>query len=306
MGLDLLEGASQVVVGANINLFTAAASLALLVLEFFATLELEVTHIWSAKWSLMKGLYFANRFLPFVFLPISVLYDVVPSPSPSGCKALVATPVFGLVVCIMLSEVMLYVRLYAISGRKRWLRIFLTVNGLTLAITSTTLLSFFIALGSWGPSPFPGISGCVQRSSSGMILVAIGFCVLLYSGLVAMCLSVYFGIKVYWASRKTNRLIRVFYEDGTYYFISLAVMALINVVGALCLPTRFQTLVGPPQAVLHSVMATRMALRLRDQAKGDVSVNMSADSGIESGLQWTPAAQNKSLSTFDSTYKGYQ
>ncbi|KAH6906571.1 hypothetical protein BKA70DRAFT_1429257 [Coprinopsis sp. MPI-PUGE-AT-0042] len=198
----LLEDAAQVLMGSNINISTAAVSMTLLVLEFFSTLELEIAHIWFAPWTLMKVLYFANRLLPFVFLPISILYDVVPRPSPS-----------------------------------------------TLALTSTTLLCLFIAQGSWGPSPFDSIVGCVQRASSGMILVVIGFCVLLYSGLVAMCLSVYFGIKVYWASRKTNRLIKVFYEDGTYYFISLAVMALINVVGALCLPTRFQSLVG--RAVLQ-------------------------------------------------------
>ncbi|KAH6867638.1 hypothetical protein BKA70DRAFT_1493969 [Coprinopsis sp. MPI-PUGE-AT-0042] len=176
--------------------------------------------------------------------------------------------------------VMLYVRLYAISGTKTMAANILTINGLD---PRAHIHDLTLSLSS--PKGHPQLIAIVPE--------------------VAMCLSVYFGIKVYWASRKTNRLIKVFYEDGTYYFISLAVMALINVVGALCLPTRFQSLVGPPQAVLHSILATRMALRLRDQAKGDVSINMSADSGIGSGLRWAAApSQGQFFSSFDFTFKG--
>jgi hypothetical protein len=90
-----------------------------------------------------------------------------------------------------------------------------------------------------GPSEYPSNPyGCYIRKTKNL-LAAVSYGILLYSGLgrftvhagleknadcsclVTMSLSIYFGVRNYWTMRD-NPLIRVFYRDGTFYFIVLA------------------------------------------------------------------------------------
>jgi hypothetical protein len=90
-----------------------------------------------------------------------------------------------------------------------------------------------------GSKEVEGVSGCRTLHASNLLVVT-GYGTLLYSGLsefwilffcvhfqltqiflAAMILSIFFGVRAYWASRRSH-LLQVFYRDGTFYFIVLA------------------------------------------------------------------------------------
>ncbi|KAG2019706.1 hypothetical protein CC2G_005119 [Coprinopsis cinerea AmutBmut pab1-1] len=177
--------------------------------------------------------------------PLSVRADLlqladnfVVRPSPLLCKIIFSIPCIGIAMCILISEVILYVRVYALAGRGRLMLTFMIVHGLAVFVASISLLGKYVVLGSWGQSQFADIvPGCVGKFTTNGELVMIAYVVLLYSGFVVMILCVYFGLRIYWRSRRSP-LIKIFYRDGTFYFVVLAVMSIANGVSAQFLPVR--------------------------------------------------------------------
>ncbi|KAF8992383.1 hypothetical protein BDQ17DRAFT_1432457 [Cyathus striatus] len=52
----------------HIQLFVCLdlASMAILVFDYFLTIELEMKYIWSSKWSIPNAMFLFTRYLPFV------------------------------------------------------------------------------------------------------------------------------------------------------------------------------------------------------------------------------------------------
>ncbi|TFK20549.1 hypothetical protein FA15DRAFT_123053 [Coprinopsis marcescibilis] len=246
------------------------ASLTLLFLEYLQTLELEVSLVWTSEWSLVKCLYLINRFLPFFVLPFALYYNLTARPSPQVCKVVFAIPCMGIALCIFISEAILYLRVHALSGKGTWILVFILGNGISVFCGSMGLLGYYVALGSWDGSEFaPFVPGCFGKFTENGLLVMIGYLCLLYSGLVTMILCLYFGFKIHWSSRRSP-ILKVFYRDGTFYFVVLAVMSIANGVAAQFLPARYRFLLAAPQAVMHSTLSTRMILHLRESARAEM------------------------------------
>ncbi|TFK22974.1 hypothetical protein FA15DRAFT_705889 [Coprinopsis marcescibilis] len=258
------------------NIISAAISITVLFAEYFQTLELEVELVWPSEWSLVKFLYFTNRMMPFIAIPFSLLYNMAPTPSPSFCKSVFLVCCIGIWSCIIISEAVLYIRLYALAGRGRKMRWFLICNafcGIKVAFTGGFLLTIlYVTSGSWnGSQSSKVVPGCFGNMSGQGHLLLVAYLLILYSGLMTMAFCVYFGLKVYWKS-KPSPLIRIFYRDGTFYFVALAVMSIANGAAALFLPSRFRFLLTPPQAVMHSTLAIRMILHLREESRQELGI----------------------------------
>ncbi|KAH6903093.1 hypothetical protein BKA70DRAFT_1303225 [Coprinopsis sp. MPI-PUGE-AT-0042] len=265
--------AAQGLASVRANVIAALVGGALLLAEFFDTFESEVELIWPSNWSIVKVLYFANRVSPFFVIPLTPIYNFVLNPKPLTCQIMFGMLVLGICTSIIISEVLLYLRLYALSGRKRWALILLACNVTFSSLLANIVLVLFVARGTWGKE-VEGVSGCRTIHASNL-LVVMGYTTLLYSGLTAMVLSIFFGVRAYWASRRSP-LLQVFYRDGTFYFIVLAVMSVGNGISALFLPPGYRYIMGPLQAVMHSTLSTRMVLRLKAQAKHGTGYSISA------------------------------
>ncbi|TFK22976.1 hypothetical protein FA15DRAFT_705891 [Coprinopsis marcescibilis] len=245
-------------------------SLTVLLAEYCETLDLEVSLIWPVAWSHMKALYFVNRLLPFVTIPFMIYYNLTPNPNPRLCKLLFAIPGgIGTVTCSLVSELVLYVRLYALSGRNPTILCFLIVNGLVVFVGCTVLTAIHVTSGIWHVSaPDPVIPGCFGDLHESGSLVVGAYALLVYSGLMTMSLCVYYGLRVYWTLRRSP-LLQIFYRDGTFYFAGLTAMSIANGVSALLLPPGYRSLFAVPQVVAHSTLSTRMILHLKEVAKQD-------------------------------------
>ncbi|KAH6902710.1 hypothetical protein BKA70DRAFT_1434313 [Coprinopsis sp. MPI-PUGE-AT-0042] len=129
---------------------------------------------------------------------------------------------------------------------------------------------FTIFLG--GPSQFQSVPGCFGQFTNNGQLVMIGYAFLLYSVVATMVLCIYFGVRMFWSSRQSP-LIKIFYRDGTFYFVVLALMSVANGVAAVFLPAGYRFILAPPQAVLHSTLSIRMVLHLRQQARCEMGLS---------------------------------
>ncbi|KAJ3510534.1 hypothetical protein NMY22_g15952 [Coprinellus aureogranulatus] len=235
--------------------------------DYLQTLDLEIALIWPTKWNLVKIMYFINRYLPLAFLPVIIYYNAAPGPlSPETCKTLFSVPCMGIAFCLLISEVILYIRVYALSGKTRPMVIFLVVHGGTIILTCLVLFAYYLALGKFAPSPYPELAGCFGVSSGNSKYVVVCFALVLYSGLVTMSLCIWCGLKTYWISRH-SRLVKIFYRDGTFYFVMLVALSLTNGFVALLAPAKYRFMLAIPQEVMHNVITSRMILHLREQAR---------------------------------------
>lgn len=252
---------------ARANFSASLATLTLLVLEAFQMVDLEVELIWQAtRWGWLKGLYVASRAVPIILLLFSAIPFGLRNPTPKVCDGVTGTAMLGVAVSIILAEAILCLRIYALSGCRRWVRIFLYLHATFVFMGALVPVSLFMKQVSWGPSEYPeNPYGCYIRTTKNLF-AAVSYGILLYSGLVMMGLSTYFGVRNYWEIRDSP-LIKVFYRDGTFYFMILAGMAIANGLASLLLPVGYQFLLGPLQAGVHSVVVTRMVLHVKVQAR---------------------------------------
>ncbi|RXW11869.1 hypothetical protein EST38_g13987 [Candolleomyces aberdarensis] len=101
--------------------------------EYLQTVDIEARVIWSADWGVVKCLFLLNRYLPFIFMPLPVLYDNSQHFSPTVCKmahriGAVAIPSF-----MAIAEAFMYIRTYALSYKSKHFTIFLCINALVSA-----------------------------------------------------------------------------------------------------------------------------------------------------------------------------
>ncbi|KAH6902707.1 hypothetical protein BKA70DRAFT_1434307 [Coprinopsis sp. MPI-PUGE-AT-0042] len=254
---SVVAAESQRIRSLHANMFGAVASIVLVVAEFFHKLDLEVLLIWQSEWSPVKTLYVLNRVLPFVVLPFLPTLLFFPNPEPLACKAIFGVCMFGVGSCVLLAEALVYLRIYALSGRSKWMRTFLIMNLTVVYFGSYISIALFIHTGSWGRYE-------EAHRTYGCSIISIDTL-----GIVTLILSIWLGLIKYYSVRGSP-LVKVFYRDGIFYFIVIAVMAMVNGVTAARLPVGYQFLLGPPQAAAHSILVTRMVLHLKQQAARDL------------------------------------
>ncbi|EAU88977.2 hypothetical protein CC1G_10673 [Coprinopsis cinerea okayama7 len=192
--------------------------MSLLIAEYMQTLDLELRSppIWLAK----------RYFLSHV---VRELLNNTLHPDISKDEV-------GTAVCVVLSEGIMYMRVYALSSKEPLVTSFILVNVLTVFVAPVALLVRYAAHGEWVRFKYPelGVGCAVKRPSKHNIAVMVSYAVLLYSGLV---------------------------------------MSIANGVAALIVPSRYRFLMAPPQAVLHSTLSIRMVLHLRDEARRQMGLD---------------------------------
>ncbi|KAH6903082.1 hypothetical protein BKA70DRAFT_610231 [Coprinopsis sp. MPI-PUGE-AT-0042] len=257
------------------NLTVALVCLMLWLCEFFDNLSLEVSFVWRADWGLSKFLYFANRIVPLAFLLCMISVLVIPDPTPKQCQGLFGVVFVGDGTTIALAEAILCLRLYALSGCKRNIRTFLLVNWSAVFIWITVFISLYIAKQDWNHAPqAPSVGGCRVVSFGTLpIYIVLVFAGILYNGIVTMSLSIYFGWRFYWGL-STTPFMRLFFRDGMIYFVGCTAMTILNAIGALSLPEPYDFIFAPIQGIVHSILAARMVLLVKERARQEMGFSV--------------------------------
>ncbi|RXW22049.1 hypothetical protein EST38_g3819 [Candolleomyces aberdarensis] len=181
------------------------------------------------------------------------------------------------------SEAILYLRLYAFSGRDNRLLAFLTLNFLAFTIGAWVFFVHFFRSMKYERIPVPNVV-CLPTEADTRLYGALYGCYLA-SVSVAMITMLYIQFRKY--GNLNSALMKIFYQDGVFYFMCLSAIAIanliVNVVSGVCENTlspvpiftdwiarmkpEYRFLLAQPEANLHAILSTRMLMHLRKYAQ---------------------------------------
>jgi len=260
--------------------YVAVAIAACFVCDIIFSFGEEVTLVWPSRWSLTKGLYFYNRYSPFVDVFV-VIALVVRHPSPESC--LIRNEIMGYLIIIgtTVSEGILMMRTFALWNRNKlvmWLFLSMIV---TIPIANVVIANHFFKSLKYGPSPSPNLVGCfpIQQGN----IVWISFVMFLAMESVVVSLTLYKGVDH--VQHVKTRLVYTLYEDGLMYYLFFFVITLANIVLYFAGPPELLNTLALPSRVIHSILATHVILRIRACMRD----RQLRQAGRPVGSTWLPA-----------------
>lgn len=281
-------------------------ALTILVVELFQHLQLEVAVVWKAKWNFGKCAYLILRYLPIGFMGTWIYYNAAPeSTSLHACQVPFSTAGALTTCACVCADAVLYLRVYSLSMKSKSMGIFLLANYMVAAAVCLAGTILYHSHLYFVPSPhFLRDVNCFDFDSSvspHWLTAIVGS--LLYSSVFTTAMSVWYGVKFYLSMFPIPPgfvLLKIFYIDGAFYFVSITAISTANILVALVAPDQYRHLLPIPQAIVHSVLASRMILHLREVAR--VSLMELNPSGIEGQHQLWGASL--SLATFNAVPGG--
>ncbi|KAJ7242102.1 hypothetical protein C8J57DRAFT_72058 [Mycena rebaudengoi] len=259
--MDGVEDMSQLAFRLQVVRYMHVANLTILLFDYLLTMDLEVSLMWSSRWSTSKVLYFMSRYTPFFDVPVLLYYSTVPNISAKLCSQLYEGVSWGTIVGVAVAEAILVVRTYALSGRKRGVLLVFTSFWASALTTTIVLLVLFLRGVSYGPPPIPGLPGCYFAAGN-VVFVAIPFVLVLLNETAIMGYTLWLGVKTY--RHSNNPFVAILFHDGISYYVFLCIISAINLAIMLAAPRSLAQLFNTFLRVMHSVLSTRVILHVRN------------------------------------------
>ncbi|TFK28553.1 hypothetical protein FA15DRAFT_42915 [Coprinopsis marcescibilis] len=203
-----------------------------------------------------------------------------------GCEIIFGASAVLVVINMMVAEAIMFIRLYAISGLSKRMGIWLVCQFLGVHVSVLVLFSLFVKSVVFAVSPLRGIPGCLPRRFDSSKLVTV-FGLVVASQLAIMLMSTWIGFRKYRAS--ASPILVVFYRDGLFYFVSLAVVTVGNILFDSFGPPELSFMLALPQGVLHSVFSCRLVLHMFEFARKECATPNSEHTKTE--LRFVPQSQ---------------
>ncbi|KAF6761955.1 hypothetical protein DFP72DRAFT_1061244 [Ephemerocybe angulata] len=259
----------------TITNYLAASGYALVAADFLHTFPDEVRLMWPSPLSLPKVLFFTLRYYIFVHHVLAALYGQVVDLSPKACKAAFWHLGVSTSLCVILAEGILFIRVYAFSGRNKKVLAWIMFQCIGVSVSSFILLTKFMATVEYFEFPFGNVT-CMPVAGKSYLLGAV-FAILLTSVVVTMCIM---GWLAYSKHRTFNStLLKIFYRDGIFYFVCLSILASANIFVAFAAPEGYKFLFVQTEADIHVILSTRMLLHLREWAERETVVESGRNGG---------------------------
>ncbi|KAF9465280.1 hypothetical protein BDZ94DRAFT_388112 [Collybia nuda] len=251
--------------GHPISLYLHISGGALLFVDWLSTLDAEIAYEWSGPWNAGRVFYFLTRYSSFLGTPLWLYCNIAFAVPPSVCSRIYvvcsAIWIFGVII----AELIMTVRVYALWGRKRSVGILLlTMTILDIAVSIVMFNLFRVKLQYF---TVPNIPGCLSftlgrsRSHSWPYIPIIVHQTLIFSLTVIKAVG-HYRDKIYGTS-----LINTFYRDGIVYYALLVAFSIGNLAATheRSDMTRLYFLTFL-QEVIHSILSSRMLLHLRRES----------------------------------------
>ncbi|KAG2013178.1 hypothetical protein CC2G_010116 [Coprinopsis cinerea AmutBmut pab1-1] len=269
--MDLDLSVESVVRTKFVSNLVETSCLVLWIADYLETLPLEISVMWTSsanKFSLVKSLFYSLRYLPFAFFALGLALEDELVDERSCRRRLILFSLLTVAI-VALAEALLFIRVYAIGGRSKNLRYFLVVYfvvsigvAFALLIWHSTSLTF--------SQPIPGLEayscGFIRSVQGNLLSIAWG--IVAANEILMMSMTLLFVFKKH--NNYRNRILEVFYRNGTLYIMAIVAVSTGNILTAVIAP-RFVYLLTSWQATLHAVFSTRMVLQIREAANGTTS-----------------------------------
>ncbi|KAH6903103.1 hypothetical protein BKA70DRAFT_1515664 [Coprinopsis sp. MPI-PUGE-AT-0042] len=193
--------------------------------DYIQTFPEEVAHMWGSHWSLVKILFYVTRYLPFVDLPLTIVFNEVRGLSPGACHGIFGTSNVLCVSATCIAEGLMFMRAHALSKQS------------TVIVQSTciALALYYVQSLSCVYTPLPGYQSTPLAFLTHTSKPPLGhFCPRIHQSLTITTLSFYFVLTNFSESR--GPLIQLLCRDGVYYFLLMSSITIANFVMSLKAP----------------------------------------------------------------------
>ncbi|KAJ7805702.1 hypothetical protein B0H14DRAFT_2878582, partial [Mycena olivaceomarginata] len=266
----LFEELQIVLAHTAVTHYAIASSLCLYAYEFLLTFSAEVEYFWGSPWTFVKAVFFWNRYFPIPAIAYVAFSAINRTPTLPLCFAGEAVGIILSLVCIGGAQVIMQLRVHALYGQNRRLKIALSclfvfeeANELGIAIAK-------LATDNGGhiqPIPFlvDPLTLCVETIPKFLFAYPIPSMVF---DTILLVLVVY---KTYLIQREETldkswtgaRLVRLMFRDSVMYFACTVGFNLFNLLIWILGPYDLFT-AGTAWAVSVPVMAaSRVLLNMR-------------------------------------------
>ncbi|TFK26983.1 hypothetical protein FA15DRAFT_246845 [Coprinopsis marcescibilis] len=246
--------------------------LSLYICEYFHQLELEIKLVWKAEWGFGNAIYIFARLLPFFDVPLVIfyrLYPKVPTLPNHVCDVLYKVETWCTVFGILATEAILAKMIYALTHRNQLIKWGLVIEMIAFSIVGIALWAILLNSLRFGPPVLPVPTGCYVVEGK-YLFAGIGFILLALNELVFMILALGVGVSRY--RRSNSTLVAVLYRDGTFYYVFLFAVSLGEVIIILAGPPEYADLLTTFQRVMHSILAARVMLNVRNTANRELNL----------------------------------
>jgi len=236
------------------------AGVVLLMYDTVVNFTDEVNLIWLQPWSVGKVMYLLTRYCGFFEAFWILWYSFDTNLTPDSCRKVYQIAVWSMTFGIIVCQVVLIIRTYAIWERRITILLYLcSIQAVAIIIISFELNQSNQSV-IFVPSPSPTTVPCVPTLSNNKLFVV--YCCVMGLELNILCLSLVKGLSQW--RRDSMPLVRTLYRDGVVYFAVLFTISMTNVI---FITTTFYSpyyyLLAEPQRVFHSVLAARLIINLR-------------------------------------------
>ncbi|EAU91167.2 hypothetical protein CC1G_12635 [Coprinopsis cinerea okayama7 len=247
--------------------YVHVACVVLWLTDYLDLLHLEIQYIWFRKTTLVKLLYIFMRYLPFVILPLFVVHSTLLDIPVEFCKPFFTVLACCVPACYYAAQGFLFLRVHAL-GYSRILTKYLVAHYVSSSlIMGGIFVKFLTTLHTVESSPFD-LFGCTSIVGDGRWM-SINYAIILFNEVVMMVLTICIAYRKY-ILLKTRPLVRIFYRDGTFYFVILAAISTGNILANWLPPdANYAYLLTIIQFTLHNALTTRMMLHVRQVAAED-------------------------------------
>ncbi|KAF6751509.1 hypothetical protein DFP72DRAFT_475194 [Ephemerocybe angulata] len=277
--------------------YLGVAGHALIVADFLHTFPNEIRLMWPTPLSIPKALFFSLRYYILVHHVLAILYGLPTGLSPETCRIAFLRIGISSILVVTASEAILFIRVYAFSGRNKKILVYLILQFIAIHATAFALLTRFLKTVNFVKLPIPNLV-CMPASAKSTMLGGV-FALLLGSVVIVMFIMMYIAFRKH--RNFNSALLTVFYRDGIFYFICLSALASANILVNLAAPEGgLKFLFVQTEIDIHVILSTRMLLHLRGWAERDRRAGKNVDTNTMAGaLEYSTAYHGHAHGTRD-------
>ncbi|KAJ7490133.1 hypothetical protein B0H11DRAFT_2009591 [Mycena galericulata] len=286
----LLSELETVVNHTAISHYTIVSSLCLYVYDFILTFPIEVEYFWGSPWSLVKALFFWNRYFTFPVVVFLTFSEINRHPTANLCFAGQATNIILSIICVGGAQVIMQLRVHALYGQNRTLKIVLSTLFFMALCSELGIISAKLATDHVSIEAIPFLIDPLELCDESVPKFFIGYPIpMMIFDTVLLILVSYKAYLIqradtYAATDKSwtgSRLMRVMFRDSVIYFLCTVGINLFNVLIWALGPYDLFT-VGTAWAVtVPSMAASRILFNMRKSFHRPSVTTLGEDIGTE-------------------------
>jgi len=256
-----------------VDKYTDVAAVTILIWDYILTFQSEVSLIWPSQWSSMKLLFFLTRYMPIIDTSLILFFQFKPFPTVHECEVTYSIAGWFIVIGIMIAEIILVVRTWAIWGRPRKMGTCMVIISVAFTIPLLYIESVYLSSITFFPNHTTS-RGCIP--GSGNAIIAIDFILEIAFELLFLILTLFIWIQHY-RGANGGGFVSVLYRDGIFFYIYLLGCSIANFTVVVTAPRDSAAILASLQRILHSCLSARVLLNIRDTHKNSIDGLLSSD-----------------------------